>query len=225
MSNLYEWSQLGTIPRFLEMLAYIRGLNCGITIGLQSLSQYKKVYKDNWETGLDCCDYTLFLGSRSKETLEYISLLMGKKTWYKKSSGRTYSKQGSSSSNWDIVGRELSTVDEIARMEEGHCILLVSGLHPFTSPLFDLTKHPRYSELFEPWNRDATIHNLYDHKKQKEITKEMTKQQQLFNELGLPFVKVEKLEMRPITEYELSKMDSDILLSNKTITDDLLDSL
>ena len=220
-----EWSQLGTIPRFLEMLAYIRGLNCGITIGLQSLSQYKKVYKDNWETGLDCCDYTLFLGSRSKETLEYISLLMGKKTWYKKSSGRTYSKQGSSSSNWDIVGRELSTVDEIARMEEGHCILLVSGLRPFTSPLFDLTKHPRYSELFEPWNRDATIHNLYDHKKQKEITKEMTKQQQLFNELGLPFVKVEKLEMRPITEYELSKMDSDILLSNKTITDDLLDSL
>ena len=220
-----EWSQLGTIPRFLEMLAYIRGLNCGVTIGLQSLSQYKKVYKDNWETGLDCCDYTLFLGSRSKETLEYISLLMGKKTWYKKSSGRTFSKQGSSSTNWDIVGRELSTVDEIARMKEGYCILLVSGLRPFTSKVYNIKNHPRYSELFEPWDKERTAHNYYNHKRQREMTKEMNKYQTMLNELGLPFAKVQKLEMRPITEFELNKMDSDILLSNKTITDELLDSL
>ncbi len=220
-----EWSQLGTIPRFLEMLAYIRGLNCGVTIGLQSLSQYKKVYKDNWETGLDCCDYTLFLGSRSKETLEYVSLLLGKKTWYKKSSGRTYSKQGSSSTNWDIVGRELSQVDEIARMKEGTCILLVSGLRPFTSSLYDLTKHPRYNELFEPWNREATINNYYDHLQQRQLSKEMHKQQMMLNELGLPFAKVQSFKMRNLSEIELRKMDSDMLLSNKTITDDLLDSL
>ena len=220
-----EWSQLGTIPRFLEMLAYIRGLNCGITIGLQSLSQLKKTYKDNWETALDCCDYILFLGSRSKETLSYMSEMLGKKSWYKKSSGRTYSKQGSSSTNWDIVGRELAQTDEIARMEEGKCILLASGLRPFVSKLYDIKKHPRYSELFEPWARDETIHNYYDHLKQRNISKELQSQQRLLNQLGLPFVKVQPFKMRDLTDYELNKIGKDMILSNRTITDELLENL
>lgn len=71
-----EWAQLGEIPRFVEELAYLRGLNVGITIGLQSLSQLKKKYKDSWESVLDCCDSILFLGSNSKETLEYIVTLL-----------------------------------------------------------------------------------------------------------------------------------------------------
>lgn len=68
----------GEIPRFVEELAYLRGLNVGITIGLQSLSQLKKKYKESWESVLDCCDTTLFLGSNSKETLEYIVTLLRK---------------------------------------------------------------------------------------------------------------------------------------------------
>lgn len=111
-----EWSQLGEIPRFVEELAYLRGLNVGITVGLQSLSQLKQKYKDSWESVLDCCDSTLFLGGMSKETLEYLVALLGKKTWYKKSSGRTYARQGSSSTNWDVVGRELATLDELSKM-------------------------------------------------------------------------------------------------------------
>jgi len=220
-----EWSQLGTIPRYLEMLAYVRGLNVGIVTGLQSLSQLKKVYKDNWETALDCCDYVLFLGSRSKETLEYMMNMLGKKTWYKRSSGRTYSKQGSSSTNWDIVGRELAHVDEIARMKAGTCILLVSGLRPFASNLYDVTKHPRYNELFEPWNSEETKQNFYDHSKQRNISKELKSQQRMINDLGLSFAKVVPFKMRDLTDYELNQLGNDILLSNKTITDDLLDSL
>lgn len=69
----------GEIPRFVEELAYLRGLNVGITIGLQSLSQLKKRYKDSWESVLDCVDSILFLGSNSKETLEYISTSMLRK--------------------------------------------------------------------------------------------------------------------------------------------------
>lgn len=220
-----EWSQLGVIPRFLEMLAYVRGLNVGVVTGLQSLGQLKKPYKENWETALDCSDVILFLGSRSKETLEYMQNMLGKKTWYKRSSGRTYSKQGSSSTNWDIVGRELAQVDEISRMKEGTCILLVSGLRPFASKLFDLTKHPRYSELFEPWNADATKQNFYDHSKQRNLNKELKSQQRMMNELGLSFAKVVPFKMRDLTEYEINQMGNDILLSNKTITDDLLNNL
>lgn len=222
-----EWAQLGVIPRYLENLAYVRGLNCGVTTCLQSLSQIKKVYKENWETALDCSDYILFMGSRSKETLDYISSMLGKKTWYKKSVGRTYSKQGSSSTNWDVVGRELAQVDEIARMKQGYCILLVSGLRPFYSKMYDLKKHPRYLELFEAWDEKNTIQNRYDHVEERQKTKEIRRKQQLFKELGLDFVKVSNdFKARKMLPEEEKLIDNkEVMLSNKSLTDELLDAL
>ena len=221
-----EWAQLGVIPRYLENLAYVRGLNCGVTTSLQSLSQLKKAYKDNWETALDCSDYVLFLGSRSKETLEYFSSMLGKKTWYKKSSGHTYSKQGSSSYNWDVVGRELAFIDELARMDKGYGILLVSGLRPFYSKLYDIKKHPRYNELFESWNEKETIQNRYEHLEERNKSKDLRRKQQLFNELGLGFVKVKpEFKARRLTGIEEKKfLDEEVLIS-KSLTDELLDSL
>lgn len=222
-----EWAQLGTIPRYLENLAYVRGLNCGITTSLQSLSQLKKVYKDNWETALDCSDYVLFLGSRSKETLEYFSSMLGKKTWYKKSSGRTYSKQGSSSYNWDIVGRELAFVDELARMKSGYGILLVSGMRPFYSRLYDIKNHPRYNELFESWNEKETIQNRYEHSLERGKSKSYKRKQQLFRELGLGFVKVKpEFKARELNPYEEKALNKNlIVLPSKSLTDELLDNL
>lgn len=209
-----EWAQLGEIPLFLEMLAYVRGLNCGVTVGLQSLSQVKKIYKDNWETLLDCCDYVLFLGSRSKETLEYMSQMLGKKTWYKKSSGQTYSRQRSNSSNWDVVGRELATVDELSRMPKGKCVLLIAGFNPFYSDLYDLKHHPRYEELFEPWDADRTMENKYDHLEHLRMDEDDKAIHEQFHKLGLPFVKFDKeLKMQKITSYELNKIEKDIILS------------
>ena len=151
--NIYmdEFKQLGKIPHFLENWAYVRGLNCGITVILQSLSQFKELYKDGWETGLDCCDYILFLGSRSKETLEYMVSVLGKQTLYKKSTSRSYSRQGSSSTSWDVYGRELVTVDELAQMKAGHGILMMSGTHPFYSKLYDLESDPNYQLMWESW--------------------------------------------------------------------------
>lgn len=222
---LDEFRQLGKIPHYLEMLAYVRGLNCGITTGLQSFSQYKELYKDNWETALDCCDYVLFLGSRSKETLEYLSSMLGKKTWYKKSSGRTYSKQGSSSTNWDIVGRELAFVDELARMEKGYCILLVAGLRPFYSKLYDLKTHPRYDELFESWDIQGTIQNKYEHEVERNKNKDMRRKQQMFQELGLGFVKIKpEFKAKKLSKYEEQNLEGSVFLG-KSLTDELLDSI
>lgn len=220
-----EWAQLGVIPRYLENLAYVRGLNVGVTTSLQSLSQLKRAYKENWETALDCSDYILLLGSKSKETLEYFSNLMGRKSWYKKSSGRTYSKQGSSSYNWDIVGRELAMVDELARMEGGYGILLVAGMRPFYSKLYDITKHPRYNELFESWNEKETIQNRYEHLEERNKSKDMRQKQQMFQELGLGFVKVQpEFKARRLTGIEEIKMN-DAILTSKSLTDILLDNL
>lgn len=175
----------------------------GITIGLQSISQLKKKYKDSWETALDCVDSILFLGSNSKETLEYIVSLLGKKTWYKKSSGRTYSKQGSSSTNWDIVGRELATLDELSKLPKGHCVLLISTVGAFYSKLYILQEHPNYNNLYEPWGNNKD--KLYNHK--KELEYQENSDYQLLFDSGLAFAQpIEKLKIENVNKKELKEL-------------------
>ncbi|WP_304809170.1 VirD4-like conjugal transfer protein, CD1115 family, partial [Ileibacterium valens] len=193
-----EFRQLGTIPRFLENWAYVRGLNCGITVILQSLSQFKKIYKDEWETGLDCCDYTLFLGSRSKETLEYMSSLLGKQTLAVMNDSRTFARQGSTSKSWQVYGRELATIDELAEMPKGYGILQMSGAKPFYSKLYELEKDPMHRFMWEPWtenrgNRDPDFRKtmewqenherLYDHAAEMEKPENDVRLQKLEQDL------------------------------------------
>lgn len=182
---LDEFAQLGEIPQFQEELAYVRGLNVGVVICLQSLSQLKKLYKDYWETILDCCDTTIFLGSRSKETLEYFVTILGKKTWYKKSSGRTFSRQGSSSLNWDVVGRELATIDELEKLKKGHCVLFIANIGAFYSELYDLKEHPDYKYLYEPW--DSNTKKLeYKHNPSSHNEDRVEEVEERLDSLGLP---------------------------------------
>lgn len=198
-----EWSQLGEIPRFVEELAYLRGLNVGITVGLQSLSQLKQKYKDSWESVLDCCDSTLFLGGTSKETLEYLVALLGKKTWYKKSSGRTYARQGSTSTNWDVVGRELATLDELSKMPAGNCVLFIAGIGAFYSKLYNLNEHPNYTDLYEP--RENNFKQLYNHK--KEMQYGTNADYKMLCDSGLSFaIPIEKLEIKEVGKNDLKDL-------------------
>lgn len=193
----------GEIPRFVEELAYLRGLNVGITVGLQSLSQLKEKYKDSWESVLDCCDSTLFLGGTSKETLEYLVALLGKKTWYKKSSGRTYSRQGSSSTNWDVVGRELATMDELSKLPAGNCVLFIAGIGAFYSKLYNLKEHPNYSDLYEPRERNFT--KLYNHK--KELKYGTSADYKMLCDSGLSFaVLIERPEIKEVDKTDLKEL-------------------
>lgn len=175
-------------------------MNVGITIGLQSLSQLKNRYKDNWESALDCADSILFMGSNSKETLDYIVSLLGKKTWYKKSTGRTFSRQGSSSTNWDVVGRELATLDELSQMPKGNCVVFISTVGAFYSKLYNLKEHPNYSDLYEPWsgNKDK----YYNHKKELEYQENSS--YKLLCDSGLSFAK-------PLKNPQIERVDKEDL--------------
>ena len=172
----------------------------GITMGLQSLSQLKNRYKENWESVIDCVDTIIFLGSNSKETLEYIVVLLGKKTWYKKATGRTFGRQGSSNTNWDIVGRELATVDELSKMKKGFCILIISTVGAFYSKLYELKEHPNYSDLYEPWAKNTE--KLYDHKRELEYQKNSN--YKLLSDSGLYFA-------RPVENSKIEAVDKDEL--------------
>lgn len=163
----------------------------------------KKKYKDNWETVLDCCDTILFLGSNSKETLEYITSLLGKKTWYKRSTGRTYSKQGSTSSNWDIVGRELATIDELSKMEKGYCILILSTIGAFYSKLYNLKKHPNYINIYDSWSDDKS--KKYNHA--KELKNQESSDYRLLLNVGLGFAQpIEQLTIESVSKEKLKQL-------------------
>lgn len=142
---LDEFANTCTIPNFVKILAYARSFGIGITPILQSLEQIKNMYKDEWGVIVDNCNELLYLGSITHmDTLEYMSKLLGKGTFDKKTTGRTRGRQGSSSENFDVIGRELMTPDEIRQLPKQNCLLVIGGRSPFYSEKYDYQSHPNY---------------------------------------------------------------------------------
>lgn len=142
---LDEFANTCTIPNFTSILAYARSLGVGIVPILQSLEQIKNMYKDEWGVIVDNCNSLLFLGSITHmETLEYISKLLGKGTFDKRTTGHTRGRQGSSSENFDVVGRELMDASEVRKLDKKNCLLIVGGRNPFYSEKYNYEKHPYY---------------------------------------------------------------------------------
>lgn len=157
---LDEFATTCTIPNFVKILAYARSLGIGITPIIQSLEQLKNMYKDEWGVIIDNCNTMLFLGSVTHmDTLEYISKLVGKGTFDKRTSGQTRGRQGSSSTNEDVVGRELMMADDIRRMPKSDCILIVGGRPAFYSKKYEYKEHPNYR-----FTSDANKSNSFDYK-------------------------------------------------------------
>ena len=150
---LDEFANLGQIPRFEELLATMRSMEISANVIIQNLSQLKKMYKDSWENVLGNCDSLLFLGGQEPTTLEHISKTLGKETIDTRSHNRTRGRQGSTSENDGILGRELMTVDELKTMKDNECILFVRGIYPFFCNKFKIERHPNY-KLLEDSNED-----------------------------------------------------------------------
>lgn len=142
---LDEFANTCQIPNFVKILAYARSFGIGISIILQSLEQIKKMYKDEWGVIVDNCNTLLYLGGISHmDTLEYMSKLIGKGTFDKRTTGRTRGRQGSSSQNFDVIGRELMDSSEIRKIPKQDCIFVVGGRNPFYSKKYEYMSHPNY---------------------------------------------------------------------------------
>ncbi|MBQ6633767.1 MAG: type IV secretory system conjugative DNA transfer family protein, partial [Ruminococcus sp.] len=150
---LDEFANIGNIPRFEELLATMRSMEISANVIIQNLSQLKKMYKDSWENVLGNCDSLLFLGCQEPTTLEHISKTLGKETIVTRSHNRTRGRQGSTSENDGILGRELMTVDELETMKDNECILFVRGIYPFFCNKYKIERHPNY-KLLEDFNDD-----------------------------------------------------------------------
>lgn len=150
---LDEFANVGNIPRFEELLATMRSMEISANVIIQNLSQLKKMYKDSWENVLGNCDSLLFLGGQEPTTLEHVSKMLGKETIDTRSRNRTKGRQGSTSENDGILGRELMTLDELKVMRDNECILFVRGIYPFFCDKFVIEKHLNY-KLLEDANKD-----------------------------------------------------------------------
>ena len=146
---LDEFANIGEIPQFEKLIATFRSREISASIILQAKSQLKAIYKDNADTIEGNCDTMLFLGGKEKSTLKEISESLGKETI---DSFNTSTNRGQSESygmNYQKLGKELKSQDELAVMDGGKCILQVRGVRPFFSDKFDITRHKQYPMLLD----------------------------------------------------------------------------
>ena len=151
---LDEFANIGQIPNFDKLIATIRSREISAAIVLQSISQLKAIYKDAAEIISDNCDSTVFLSGRGKNAKE-IAEALGKETIDTYNTGENRGREKSYSLNYQKLGKELMSQDEIAVMDGGKCILQLRGVRPFFSDKYDITKHPFYKHLSDYHPRNA----------------------------------------------------------------------
>lgn len=139
-----EAANIGQIPRLEKLVATIRSREISCCLVLQAQSQLKALYKDNADTIIGNMDSTVFLGGREPGTLKELSAALGKETVDIYNTGESRGRETSHSLNYQKLGRELMSQDELAVMDGGKCILQLRGVRPFLSDKYDLTKHPLY---------------------------------------------------------------------------------
>jgi type IV secretion system protein VirD4 len=142
---LDEFATVGQIPDFDNLITTMRSMGISANVILQSVSQLKKLYENSWETIIAGCDSFLFLGGQDETSLKFVSEKLGKETIDIVSRGRTRSyRQNSTNENNALHGRELLTPDELAKLNNDYCVLIVRGYNPFYSKKYVMENHPNY---------------------------------------------------------------------------------
>ena len=177
-----EAANIGQIPQLEKLVATIRSREISACLILQAQSQLKALYKDNADTIIGNMDSRLFLGGSEPTTLKELSTALGKETIDTFNTGESRGRETSHSLNYQKLGKELASVDELAVLDGGKCILQLRGVRPFLSEKYDITKHPNYKYL-----SDADRRNTFDIEK---------------------FLST-KLKVKPEETYEVYEVDAD----------------
>ena len=152
-----EAANIGQIPNLEKLMATIRSREISACLVLQAQSQLKALYKDNCDTIIGNCDSSIFLGGKEPTTLKELSAALGKETIDTFNTGESRGRERSHSLNYQKLGKELMSQDELAVMNGGKCILQLRGVRPFLSDKYDVTQHPNYKYL-----SDANPKNAFD---------------------------------------------------------------
>ena len=152
-----ECANIGQIPNLEKLMATIRSREISACLVLQAQSQLKALYKDNADTIIGNCDSSIFLGGKEPGTLKELNQALGKETIDTFNTGESRGREVSYSLNYQKLGKDLATIDELAVLDGGKCILQLRGVRPFLSDKYDITRHPNYKYL-----SDANPRNAFD---------------------------------------------------------------
>ncbi|MGN0255916.1 MAG: VirD4-like conjugal transfer protein, CD1115 family [Chordicoccus sp.] len=139
-----EMANIGQIPNLEKLMATIRSREISAVLVLQAKSQLKSIYKDNADTIIGNCDSQIFLGGSEKTTLKDLNESLGKETIDTYNTGESRGSQQSYNMNYQKLGHDLMSVDQLAVLDGSKCIVQVRGVRPFLSDKYDLTEHPNY---------------------------------------------------------------------------------
>ena len=156
---------------YLNFLSTMRSREISNVIVVQNIAQIKELFKDGWETIPGNADTLVYLGGNEQSSHKYISELLGKSTIDKRSSGETLGKRGSSSRNYDVLGRELITPDEVRKLDNKKCIVMIRGCDPVIDFKFNTFKHPMFKRSGDGEGK-WYVHNPQDRKKLDIIDRE-----------------------------------------------------
>jgi len=142
-----ECANIGQIPNLEKLMATIRSREISACLVLQAQSQLKALYKDNADTIIGNCDSSIFLGGKEPTTLKELNQSLGKETIDTYNTGESRGREVSHSLNYQKLGKDLASIDELAVLDGGKCILQLRGVRPFLSDKYDITRHPNYKYL------------------------------------------------------------------------------
>lgn len=205
---LDEYPSVALPEDILAILATCRSRNISIVPIVQNLSQLKVLHKDSWEVVVGNCDCLLYLGGNEQSSHKFVSEMLGKFTLTKRSTGESRGRNGSSSRNYDVIGRELMSVDEVRKMDNKKCLLFIRGYDPIIDYKYHTPKHPRYGESWEGGG-ERYLHRV---NVEKQIEKE--KGFELLNDSSLTYFKRKKEQGENIYINELT-LDEFLSLGNR----------
>lgn len=159
---LDEFANVALPDDFCSLLSTMRGREISCIIIIQNMAQIKALFKDTWETIPGNCDVFIYLGGNEQSTHEYVSKLLGKGTYDKQTSGVTKSKQGSTSKNEDVIGRELMLPSEVRKVDGKYCLIFIRGFDPIMDKKIQTQNKPMFGEMNKPYQHPATLKRKLD---------------------------------------------------------------
>ena len=162
-----ECANIGQIPQLEKLVATIRSREISACLVLQTRSQLKAIYKDNADTIVGNMDSQVFLGGNEPTTLKELSEALGKETIDSFNNSDTRGNSPSYGTNYQKLGHELMSRDELAVLDGGKCILQLRGVRPFLSDKYDLTQHPNYKLTFDYDSKNALDIEKFLNRKEK----------------------------------------------------------
>ncbi len=192
---LDEFANVPLPDGFCSLLSTCRSREISNVIIIQNLAQIKELFEKTWETIPGNCDTLIYLGGNEQSTHKYLSESLGKGTIDKKSSGETKGKNGSSSRNYDVLGRELLTPDETRKLDNNNCILLIRGCDVVIDRKYNTFKHPLFPET-EDGGGKPYLHNIEDAGKEGKL--------RFLSEESLKYYENKEKNGEPVNFLELS---------------------